>query len=320
MSQITTLIRNFLPQSLLKSIRPVYNWFRSRVRTFRRARMEKLSLNHLISDLRAADIVEGDIVMVHSAMSRVGNIDGGAETIINSFVRAVEPSGTVMMPAYGSADDVLVSMKTDEYIDLQTQKSYMGKITEVFRTYPGVVRSSHPFSSICALGQDVKIMLSDHPNNPNVCHASSPMGRIVEHDAKIIGIGVTIAVGMAVSHFLEDTDETFPIAVHTPAFEAKYIDANGESVTRDVIRFDPKASITRIGSPNTEWINDSLTRHFTKLGIMKHFQYGNADSWVMNARPVFVELKRLAEKGITIYLTKDQWLEMNDGDASIDSW
>jgi len=258
--------------------------------------------------------------MVHSAMSKVGNVDGGAETIIHSFLDTVESLGTIMMPAYGSAADVEEGMKTDSIIDLQTQKSHMGKITEVFRTWPGVKRSSHPFSSVCAIGNHMDDMVADHWKNPNISHADSPLGRIVKQDAQIVGIGVSIAVGMAVSHVLEDTDETFPIEVHSPVFEAKYIDADGGTVTRDIIRFDPEVSKTRIGSPNTEWINEMLTEHFSKLGIMRHFQFGNADSWVMNAAPVFEELKRLAKKGITIYLTETQWKAMNGGDPSMDSW
>ncbi len=282
--------------------------------------MDRSSLADLKADLSTAGFAQGDILMVHSAMSKVGNVDEGAETIIKSFLETVEPSGTIMMPAYGSAADVEEGMKTGDIIDLRTQKSYMGKITEVFRTWTGVKRSSHPFSSVCAIGKDLDYMLEDHWKDPNISHADSPLGRIVERDAQIVGIGVTIAVGMAVSHVLEDTDETFPIEVHSPVFEAKYIDPDGVTVTRDIIRFDPEVSKTRIGSPNTEWINKMLTEHFSTLGVMRHFKFGNADSWVMNAAPVFKELKRLAKKGITIYLTEAQWKAMNGGNSSIDSW
>ena len=316
MNQITRLI----PLSIRKSIRPLYSSLRSIVRNLRRARMDASSLADLKSDLAAAGFGAGDILMVHSAMSQVGNVDGGAGTIIKSFLETVEPSGTLLMPAYGSAADVEEGMKTGSIIDLRTQKSHMGKITEVFRTWPGVIRSSHPFSSVCAIGKQMDYMLSDHWKDPNISHADSPLGRIVEMDAQIVGIGVTIAVGMAVSHVIEDTDETFPIEVHSPIFEAKYIDSNGDSVRRDIIRFDPEVSKTRIGSPNTEWINEMLTQHFSAIGLMRQFKFGNAASWVMHAAPVFKELERLAKKGVTIYLTESQWKEMNRGNPSIDSW
>ncbi|MBT3253107.1 MAG: AAC(3) family N-acetyltransferase [Candidatus Marinimicrobia bacterium] len=316
MNKFTKLI----PLSLRKSIRPLSNKIRSIVRRLLRTQMDRSTLGDLKADLASAGFSVGDILMVHSAMSKVGNVDGGAETIVKSFLETVERSGTILMPAYGAAGEVEEGMKTGSIIDLRTQKSYMGKITEVFRTWTGVKRSSHPFSSVCAIGNDTETMLADHWKNPNISHIDSPLGRIVEKDAQIVGIGVSIAVGMAVSHVLEDTDETFPIEVHSPAFKAKYVDSNGGSVIRDIIRFDPEVSKTRIGSPNTEWINEMLTKHFTKLGTMRHFRFGNADSWVMNAAPVFEELKRLAKLGITIYLTETQWKTMNGGDPSIDSW
>ncbi len=316
MNKITKLI----PLSMRKSIRPLSNKLRSTVRKLRRAGMEASTLADLKADLSSAGFSRGDVLMVHSAMSKIGNVDEGAETIVRSFLETVDSSGTIMMPAYGSAADVEEGMQSGNIVDLRIQKSYMGKITEVFRTWDGVKRSSHPFSSVCAIGDQMDYMLEAHSKDPNISHSDSPLGRIVGSDAQIVGIGVTIAVGMAVSHVLEDTDDTFPIEVHSPAFEAKYIDAEGNMITRDIIRFDPEISKTRIGSPDTEWINEMLTQHFTSLGVMRHFQYGKADSWVMKAAPVFEELKRLAKKGITIYLTEAQWKAMNEGNSSIDSW
>ena len=282
--------------------------------------MSKLTKENLVEDLKSIGIGSGDSIMVHSSLSSIGNVDGGAETVVESLVDAVTAQGTLMMPCYNSAEAVQADIEAGQYVDLRELRSSMGKITEIFRRRPGVVRSSHPFSSVCAWGKNAELVTSGHSKNPYICHAESPMGHIVDANVRIVGIGITIAVGMAVSHYLEDIDEPFPIEVHTPPFEVKYTDALGNSVEREVIRFDPVVSQTRIGSPGTEWICDSLTRHFTKLGIMQHFKFGNADSWVMEAKPVFIELKRLAKKGITIYLTEAEWKSMNSGNKSIDSW
>lgn len=320
MNKISTLAKSLIPHSVRSAIRPFNNWIRSKLRIAKRIGMKKLSIQHLKSDLLSIGINEGDAIMVHSSLSSIGNVEGGAETIVKSLLDTVTSSGTLMMPCYSSAEDIQSGMTEGRFVDLRKLKSEMGKITEVFRTWPEVVRSSHPFSSVCAWGHAAKHMTSGHASNPYICHAESPMGRIIENNVKIVGIGVTITVGMAVSHNLEDTDEPFPIEVHAPPFQVKYIDAAGNSVSREVIRFDPVVSATRIGLPGTEWICEMLTKHFTKLGIMQHFRFGNADSWVMDAKTVFGELKRLAQKGITIYLTEDEWKSMNSGDKSINSW
>ena len=125
---------------------------------------------------------------------------------------------------------------------------------------------------------------------------------------------------MAVAHYLEDTDDTFPFEVHSPPFEVRYIDAKGEMVTRQVIRYDPEVAATRIDHARGEWILVAFTKHFTAEGVLRWFRYCDTDAWVMHARPLYAELKRLAVKGITMYLTRDQWISMNGGDEGIDSW
>jgi len=318
-NKIISILRRLLPSSLDKAVRPIYTSIRSKLRSMNRLIKKSHSIKNLKSDLSVGGIVGGDKIMVHSAMSTVGKV-AGPEQIIQSLLDTVGLEGTVMMPTYGSAEKIQQGMQEGKIADLRTQKSQLGKITEVFRTWPGVIRSSHPFSSVCALGNQAEFIISRHAMDPHICHAESPMGRIIDFDAKIVGIGVTIAVGMAVSHYLEDTGNDFPIDVYSPPFKVTYLDNDGVSVTREVLRYDPQTSATRIGSPNTDWICEKLTQHFTKLGIYQAFQYGNAESWVMHAQPVLAELRRLATKGITIYLSKEKWKSMNSGNESIDSW
>ena len=320
MKKFIAFVRRLLPKAVGDSLRSYYTPVRSKVRTMRRSMMKKISTKSLMDDLTAGGIGEGDRIMVHSAMSAIGNIEGGADAIIQSLLNSVTPGGTVMMPTYGSAAFVEDEMSAGRSIDLRNIRSQMGKITEVFRSWPDVIRSSHPFSAVCAWGDQSEHIISHHHTHPYICHNESPMGRIIDFNAKIVGIGVTIAVGMAVSHYLEDTDPEFPVEVHAPPFVVKYTDASGQTVEREVVRYDPAVTKDRIGSPNTEWICDRLTEHFSRMGIFKTFKFGNANAWVMEAQPVLVELKRLASKGITIYLTKEKWKTMNQGDESIASW
>lgn len=320
MSNMEIWVKRLLPSALLNSIRPTTNMIRSQIRAIKRSMMKRLSVEDLASDLASIGIDKGDTLMVHSAMSSIGSVEDGAEPIIKSFLSRVDSDGTIMMPCYNAAEDVELGMREGRFVDLRTLKSNMGKITEVFRTWPGVARSSHPFSSVCVLGERTDHIISGHVKSPNICHAESPMAHIVENNVKIVGIGVSIAVGMAVSHYIEDTDNSFPIEVHSPPFMVEYIDQSGKTVKREVVRYDPAVSANRIGSKNTEWINEKMTQHFTRLGIMRWFQYGQAKSWVMEAEPVYQELLKLAKKGITIYLTEQKWKSMNAGDGSIESW
>ena len=255
--------------------------------------------------------------MVHSSLSRIGNVEGGAEAVIEALLNAVTDDGTVIMPCYNSADSVFRDLKRDELIDLRKSTSATGKISEVFRTWPGVTRSSHPFSSACAWGKMAEYITRDHASDPNVCHTQSPVGRLIELKGRVIGIGIPLAQGLGVAHCLEDTWDGFPFDVHTTPCAVAYIDSQGEKINREVCRYDPKVARTRIDYPEGAWIGKKLTAHLKARAIMKPFRCGHANSWIMEAADLFEELKRLASKNVTMYLTENRLTAQN---RDVENW
>jgi hypothetical protein len=105
--------------------------------------------------------------------------------------------------------------------------------------------------------------------------------------------------------------------VHDDPFEVHYIDAEGQHVRRPVIRYSPEVARTRIDHPQGRWINDRLTEHLTRRGILVPFRMGNAEAWVMGANPLYHELKRLAGKNVTMYLTESA---LDDGNRDPSDW
>jgi aminoglycoside N3'-acetyltransferase len=254
--------------------------------------------------------------MVHSSLSQIGNVDGGPETVIKSLIDVVTPDGTIMMPVYNSADRMIRDLKQGKLMDLRTFPSSTGAISESFRAWPDVLRSSHPFSSVCAWGKHARYMTADHATGPHVCHADSPVARLVELKGKVIGIGTPFLTG-GVTHYVEDTWDKFPFEVHTKCFPVTYIDATGTTVSREISQYDPVVARTRMDNPDGAWIRQKLTEHMTCKGVLKWFRYGNADSWIMAADVLCKELKRLATKGVTIYLTEDR---LTDQNRDIENW
>jgi aminoglycoside 3-N-acetyltransferase len=233
------------------------------------------------------------------------------------LMAALGPTGTLIMPAYNSAEEAVKKSRRGTPIDLRTSPSEVGIITEVFRTTPGVRRSSHPFSSACAWGVKAQHITESHTEAPEVCHPSSPVGRLVECQGTIVGIGIPIAQGLGVAHCVEDTYKTFPFEVHSDQFEIQYIDADGQVIQRRVSRYDPNVARTRIDYPDGKWIGERLTAHLERVGILKRFRYGCADSWSMRADILYEELKRLADKGVTMYLTPDK---LDDRNRDTENW
>jgi hypothetical protein len=282
--------------------------------------MQEYSLEQLKSDLLATGLSPNDEIMVHSSLSSIGSVSGGADTVIQALVDTVTQTGTIMMPCYNSAEDVAQGMKNGDFVDLRVTPPVTGAITNAFRKWPDVIRSSHPFSSVCAWGTQAGYLIAEHASSPFICHDKSPLARMVERDMTIVGIGVPISVGLGEAHCLEDGDYNFPLKVHLPPFAVTYVDSGGSTINREVIRFDPVQSSRRIDNPRGAWILKMFTKHLTNLGIVQWSSVGDAKSWLMNAKPLFHELRRLADKGITFYLTKEEWLSSNEGNERIDTW
>lgn len=309
------LARN-LSGTARRRLKSVYRRVRSPARQAKRRVREPVTRARLAADLEAGGIEAGDVVMVHSALSRIGNVEGGAATVIESLMDVVTPSGTILMPIYGDAESVFDDFRRGKLVDLRTATPLTGKIPDVFRTWPGVRCSSHPFSSVCAWGEQAEYVTRDHASEPRIAHGDSPIGRLVELGGKVVGLGVTLGP-VSFYHVLEDTWDEFPFRVYLGPQELTYVDHEGRPITRTVQRYDPEVRRTRIDQPEGEWIRNRLETHFRRRGILTDFRYGEANAWVIEAQPFYGELKRLASKGVTIYLTEEEWKRSGE---PVESW
>ena len=134
------------------------------------------TLDGLSRDFTAAGIEPGMVLMVHSALSRVGWTVGGAATVIRALLDVLGPEGTLVMPAESPflSDpafwrDERIPEAWHETIranlplfDPRITPTTMGAVPEAFRTYPGTLRSNHPLVSVCANGRDAARIVSEH--------------------------------------------------------------------------------------------------------------------------------------------------------------
>ena len=240
------------------------------------------------------------MLFVHSSLSSIGNVEAGAETVIESLRAAVGVQGAILMPVYGTAEAALKASRDGQPVDLRTERSQTGKISEAFRRMSGVLRSSHPFSSVCALGAKADYLTNAHHADERICHRDSPLARFLELDGKVVGLGVSLGP-VSFYHVLEDTWDGFPFNTYQEAPELTYIDVEGNQVTRRVAYYNRDLAARRIDSDGGLSVKRFMTEHFKKKGLLHTFRYGSADSWWFSAREVFEELKTLANSGLTIY-------------------
>ena len=157
----------------------------------------------LRQDLRELGVREGSLVVVHSSLSSLGWVLGGAPPVVRSLVDALGPEGTLAMPAAtplcadpatwespripdGWLEEVREHLPV---FDPETTPTSLGAIPETFRNWPGTLRSHHPIESVCARGPLAAEIVRDHPLEYSE-GPGSPFAKLHELGAWILLLGV----------------------------------------------------------------------------------------------------------------------------------
>ncbi len=123
----------------------------------------------------------GGVLVVHTAFSQVGPVDGGPPGLIEALRDAVGPEGTLVMPSMSDNDDQPFAVR-------ETPCRGMGVVAETFWRMPGVLRSDSPHA-FAAIGPRAAEITAEHPWD--VPHGlASPIGRVYELGGQVGLLGV----------------------------------------------------------------------------------------------------------------------------------
>ncbi len=167
-------------------------------------------------------IHKGQVMMVHTSLGAIGYVCGGAQTVIEALVEAVGPEGTIMMPTQSwknlDPEDGVHWTVPEEYWQIIrdnwpaydkkiTPTNTMGAVAEMFRLWPGAVRSDHPARSVAAWGKHAEYLTIDHDLS-NIFGEGSPIGKLYELDGDVLLIGVDYDKNTSIH--LADVRATYP--------------------------------------------------------------------------------------------------------------
>ncbi|MDA0710624.1 MAG: AAC(3) family N-acetyltransferase [bacterium] len=142
---------------------------------------ELIGKAQLVRDLKALGLRSGMDVMVHSSLSKVGHVAGGAHTVINALLSVLGKRGTLVMPSFNH--------RSASVYNPLTTPTTNGAIPDAFWRRPGVVRSLQPTHAIAAFGPRAEAICADHLAT-GVWTADSPISSLIHGGGYILSLGV----------------------------------------------------------------------------------------------------------------------------------
>jgi aminoglycoside 3-N-acetyltransferase len=158
----------------------------------------------ILAALKKVGVRKGQTIMVHTSLSSLGFVCGGAQVVIEALLESVGADGTIVMPSQSWKNlDPTAGVHWEEpeawwqmirdnwpaYNRDITPTNTMGAVAEMFRKWPGTFRSDHPARSVTANGKYAQYLTSDHDLS-DIFGEGSPIGKLYELDGYVLLIGV----------------------------------------------------------------------------------------------------------------------------------
>ncbi|MBK3496642.1 AAC(3) family N-acetyltransferase [Viridibacillus sp. YIM B01967] len=190
----------------------------------------------------------GDSIIVHSSLSKMGWIAGAEQAVIEALLETVTITGTIVMPAQSAANSEpsywalppapepwhqAIRDSLPAYDPHLSPLRGMGKIAECFLRHPATIRSAHPAHSFMAWGLNAEEWMREHPIESSFGLAS-PLGKMMQHDMKILFIGVDYdsCTALHLSEYLADVQNK------SPQGAAMMVDGRRQWVTFNMLDVD----------------------------------------------------------------------------------
>lgn len=131
----------------------------------------------LATQLRALGVEPGETLLMHSSLSSLGWVCGGAVAVVQGLFDTLGPDGTLVVPTQTRSlsdpalwanppvpeawwDTIRATMPA--FDPLVTPSRGVGVIPETVRTWPGALRSAHPQTSFAAVGPRAAEIIEGH--------------------------------------------------------------------------------------------------------------------------------------------------------------
>ena len=223
-------------------------------------------------------IEKGDILLMHSALSSIGNVKGGSDTVIDALLNVLGDEGTL----------AVVAMSGQHPFDPKTAPSTVGIISETLRKREGAFRSLKPVHSVAAIGRDAEALTSGHDVSETNCGEGTPYTKLRDMGGKILMLGVDMNRNTTL-HSIEDIMDSYYLENRTVPAPVYMKDHEGKTMT--MRKFPPG---------HRDFLK--LTSVLRRNGALTEGIAGNARMLLIDVRKMFELGEKMLEKDPDYFL------------------
>lgn len=223
---------------------------------------------HLMKQLNDIGVDPKGTLKVHLSYHAIGDVQGRGDTVLDALSEYMK-DGLLVLPSHSWRN-----VGTDNPVcDMLHTPSCVGKLTDLFRQRPGVIRSHHPTHSVAALGHDAAAFVAGEEKLNTPCGKGGVYYKLWERDAQILLIGVNFSRNTYI-HGIEEWEGA--VGTISPNKTDLYV------ISREGGRFyTPQfRHCARVGS----YTFTKLEPQALNEGIMTLGKFGNATTRLMCAK------------------------------------
>jgi len=253
----------------------------------------------LAASLERLGLRSGESVLVHSSLSSLGRVEGGAPAVISALRETVGPEGTVLFPTFtGHAG---LSAQSPPVFSPHLDPCWTGTIPETARKLPDALRSLGPTHSVCALGALARWYTTGHERCQTPCGIGSPFHRLRTALGKVLFIGVKLSCN-TLCHHVEELAGVPYVCVREPVAASVLLPDGGElQAPLRIHVYGPARAYPR------------LEPELLETGILKLGRAGHADLRLLDAqRFCEVMIPRLRTDPGLFLAEPDGWRECEE--------